>query len=939
MRFIFYFIILRWFFRILLCSQTDPIETLIVRIEGDFSRLLDAADEGVDRTTDRLEDLDGAAQRSGAGMSRGAAVAGAAFGLAATAASGLLNIVINLVASTVDLFKNLTSRAIQLAGDFEQVQLTFTNIFKDKGQADAFLKGLQTEAAKLGVSFNSAGQFAKSLFPDTSGVEQFNELLRIGAVAAADANLPLEDLIFTLNNAVAGQFDSIKDILDLPPETLAELREAPGDIDVLITSLDKLFTKRGVNNLEAAGSTLQGLQRRIKGFTEELLLTAGLEILGPLREGFQSFFDLLEANRPALDEISSGIGEIIGIVVEFASQNIFGDLDLSGPVESVKSFVEGIKSVIGSILAFGKEAAKFISSFSFIGNIILSIAGVVGKLIIQFTGAGVVIKMLSDRVKEAGGFLPAFNKAMIAGAQATAIITAVIKGLTETVKGALSALGGMGKAIAGLLTGNMDKLKAGLIQANDGLNQVSQGGAEAFKESMLESAKSIDAMTNPLEDVTEEVKGLDKAMSDAADTAEAKPLLDPGQLEKFGDQLAEAAENRAKQQAALEADNAEKVAKIIEDANQKRLDIDQKFNDALAGLAKDSADKRAKIVQDTRQKLGKLEESTDRELSARRKEFNKDELRETEDHLKEMRRLEEDFLFNLDDAVRERDAGAIVDLQRQFQKESSQREEDFSTNQNRQGKDFDAELAGIRKNEADKREELLAAQAQELDNINKFEEEKRANLEATRQEDQQQLEQDLAEKLQKENQNFMERQAALDEAMQKQLESIAKNLADQKDVTEEGAREILETFDQFFGIGGDIDSLMEDFARKRKIRADITVAFEGKSAPEPDTGGEPKPPGAGGGSFGGRKRLGGVQEFATGGTLIADKPTLALFGEAGPEVVQFTPMSQLSSPGQSEPGRMIVELKGSAPPGIGSAQVDQIAGVLLQALDESGALN
>jgi hypothetical protein len=50
-------------------------------------------------------------------------------------------------------------------------------------------------------------------------------------------------------------------------------------------------------------------------------------------------------------------------------------------------------------------------------------------------------------------------------------------------------------------------------------------------------------------------------------------------------------------------------------------------------------------------------------------------------------------------------------------------------------------------------------------------------------------------------------------------------------------------------------------------------------------------------------------------------------------------MSQLSNGGQSKPGRMIVELTGSAPPGIGAGERDQIAAVLLQALNDSGALN
>jgi hypothetical protein len=918
MRFLFYFVLLRWFFRVLLCAQQDPIETLHVAIEGDFSGLLKDADEGVDKTKDKLNELDGAGKKAGTSIKGGAALAGAAFGLAAGAASKLLEVVINIATGTVELFKNLTSQAIQLAGDFEQVQLTFTNIFQDRGQANAFLKGLQSEAAKLGLSFNSAGQFAKSLFPDTSGIEQFNELLRIGAVAAADANRPLEDLIFTLNNAVAGQFESIKEILDLPPETLAELRAAPGDIDVLIGALDKLFTKRGVNNLEAAGSTLQGLQRRIKGFTEELLLVAGLEILGPLREGFQNFFDILEANRPALEELAAGIGEIIGTIVDFAREEFFGDFDLKGPLDSVNAFIGSIKAGLGPVLAFSAEVKRFILSLEPLGKVLVFVVA-------TFTPLGRAITLLV-------ALLPRLDEAMLTAAKGLAIITAAAKGMTEVFRGAMNVVAGLGKALVAFITRDMDGLREALLQANDGFKAATQGSGDAFRKSILASAESIDNRMRPaVEGLTEDVKNLDKAMEE---TAEAKPLLDPAQLEKFGDQLAEAVENRAEQQAKLEKDTAERVAKIVQDANQKRLDIDEKFNEDLADLAKNSAEKRLKVIQDTRQALAELESSTDQQLASRRKEFNKSELRQTEDHLKAMRRLQEDFLFNLDDAVRERDAGAIVDLQRQFQRESARREEDFSIGQNRQGKDFDAELEAIRKNEAQRRNEIIMAQAEALDDINKFEEEKRLDIEARRAEEQQKLEQDLAEKLQKENQNFIERQAALDEALQKRLESIAKNLADQKEVTEEGAREILETFDKFFGIGGDIDKLMEDFARKRKIRADITVAFQGATTTEPTatTAPQPRPQP-------GRPRLGGVQQFAEGGTLIAEKPTLALFGEAGPEVVQFTPMADLSSPGQSEPGRMVIEFTGSAPPGIGGAERDQVAAVLLTALQESGALN
>jgi hypothetical protein len=264
MRFLFYFVLLRWFFRVLLCAQQDPIETLHVAIEGDFSGLLKDADEGVDKTKDKLNELDGAGKKAGTSIKGGAALAGAAFGLAAGAANKLLEVVINIATGAVELFKNLTSQAIQLAGDFEQVQLTFTNIFQDRGQANAFLKGLQSEAAKLGISFNEASQFAKSLFPDTKNIEEFNELLRVAAVGAADAGLPLQELIFSFNEAVSGDFTSIRDRLDIPRDVIERIKASPDLVSALNEELNKLFTKRGVNDLEAAGSTLQGLQHCAK---------------------------------------------------------------------------------------------------------------------------------------------------------------------------------------------------------------------------------------------------------------------------------------------------------------------------------------------------------------------------------------------------------------------------------------------------------------------------------------------------------------------------------------------------------------------------------------------------------------------------------------------------------------------------------------------------
>jgi flagellar biosynthesis GTPase FlhF len=614
-------------------AQTDPIETLTVSIEGDFSGLLKDADEGVDKTKDKLGELDGAAKKGGASMGKGAAMAGAAFGLAATAAAGLLTAIVNIATSAVDMFKNLSSQAVQMAGDFEQVQLTFTNIFKDRGQANAFLKGLQTEATKLGVSFGEASQFAKSLFPDTSSVEQFNELLRVAAVGAADAGLPLQELIFSFNEAVSGDFVSIRDRLDIPKDVIERVKAAPDIVSGLTTELDKLFTKRGVNDLEAAGSTLQGLQRRIKGFSEELLLVAGLEILGPLREGFQSFFDILEQNKPALDELAGGIGEVIGLVVDFAREEIFTGLKFELPLEGIKSFIEGTKNAVRGILAVADQ----------IKGAIEAIAGWISMVM----KAGETVSPLLERLDALRKWLglgeinfKRLDKAMVAAAQVIAIVQATIKGLTASFAPLFDVIGNAKDALVAFLTGDFEGAGKAAKRALDGMKSGfidNQAGAQAFKESMLASAESISRITDPAEEATETVEKLGKAVSDAADTVEAKPLLDPAQLEKFGDQLAEATENRAKQQAELEQETAEKIQKIVEDANEKRLQIDEKFSDDMEALAQDSEQKRVNVIQKTREALADLEESTDQQLSSRRKDFNKNELRQTEDHLKAMR--------------------------------------------------------------------------------------------------------------------------------------------------------------------------------------------------------------------------------------------------------------------------------------------------------------
>ena len=226
--------------------------------------------------------------------------------------------------------------------------------------------------------------------------------------------------------------------------------------------------------------------------------------------------------------------------------------------------------------------------------------------------------------------------------------------------------------------------------------------------------------------------------------------------------------------------------------------------------------------------------------------------------------------------------------------------------------------------EAQRRGEILRSQAEELSDLMQHEQQRRAEIELSRQEQLTRLDEQLTEARARENENFAERQADLQNALAERLQAIAKELADEDKINEQGARNILSTLANFFGVGGEIDRLMEDFQRRRTQRMTIDVQFDTTTRAQ------------GLRQERGRGPLPTIPRFQRGGQMVARKPTLALFGEGGPELATFTPMNQT---GGGAPKKLQIEFTGSAPPGIRSPERDQIAAVLMDALRDTGALS
>ena len=92
----------------------ENLERLIVSIEGDFSNLLRASEDGVRAASTELEKLDKTGAKTGQSLKGAAGLAGAAFGLAAGAAGKLLDVVIRLGSAIPNMVGRLASESVAI---------------------------------------------------------------------------------------------------------------------------------------------------------------------------------------------------------------------------------------------------------------------------------------------------------------------------------------------------------------------------------------------------------------------------------------------------------------------------------------------------------------------------------------------------------------------------------------------------------------------------------------------------------------------------------------------------------------------------------------------------------------------------------------------------------------------------------------------------------
>lgn len=419
-----------------------------------------------------------------------------------------------------------------------------------------------------------------------------------------------------------------------------------------------------------------------------------------------------------------------------------------------------------------------------------------------------------------------------------------------------------------------------------------------------------------------ELTGADKPENDIAQASNAYRTVGL----RYAKSLQRYMQTLNQREAKLGTDHQIRMEKILRDGLAARENAQAKYTQSISDLAAEVAKKRESILASS---LKRQETLT--------KNYQTTSKRAEEDYQKAMRRLKEKYLFDLEDAVKERDARAIVDLKRKYDLDKKHGSEDFADSSSRRRQDYERSLT-----------ELRAATDDQLAALDAYQQEKAAALAQRRDDEIAAINADIIEKSRIENEAYEQRKAELDQQLRDRLTTIAQGMADENDITASGAQTILETLVKTFGLDGDIDKLMDAFIERRKN--DMAVAMSLQNAFSFGSSG-----GQSGGLSGSNPfarlnnlmsllRNSKIPGMATGGAFLAESPTLIAVGEREPELITAAPIRSLpglTAANQTSGGgvrRVSIDFSGSAPPGIMPQSRDEIARVVLAAIRDTGVM-
>ncbi len=271
----------------------------------------------------------------------------------------------------------------------------------------------------------------------------------------------------------------------------------------------------------------------------------------------------------------------------------------------------------------------------------------------------------------------------------TAVVGFIVLGIQKLISNVVAAI----LALAATVRFILDNIEAQGIDVFQNLGDVFTRAFQEAEEQLMRF--QVEQATGGLEEYEDAAQGAAGATTD------------------FGDALAE---TQKQVEAFVEA------ARKFDEGMRK---IQTRFMDALENITRQFLQRRADLETDLARDLRDIDMDAAEDRLQTIRDYQIDEIRLREDHQRDIHQLEERFILDLEDAVRERDARGVLQLQRRFNLEKKRREEDYLLRQKRLKEDFRFELMEIERQRLMRRQQRWLSFQEELADLALQEERRR----------------------------------------------------------------------------------------------------------------------------------------------------------------------------------------------------------------------
>lgn len=323
----------------------------------------------------------------------------------------------------------------------------------------------------------------------------------------------------------------------------------------------------------------------------------------------------------------------------------------------------------------------------------------------------------------------------------------------------------------------------------------------------------------------------------------------------------------------------------------------QSFRDAVANILLDSQRARFDAATKLSRDLRDIDANAGEDRLKTIRDAQVEEKRLREDFQRQLRDLETKYLFELEDAVRERDARQVLLLMRRFNLEKAAATDDFSVKQKRLREDTKFELAEIERRRQIARQQRIIAYQEELADI---ELQKRRKFEDAQR-------------------NYQNELRDLQEAIRRRIELLIQGFIAEGRLTHDALLGIYNQYKQMLGPGGLIEGLYRYFSQAVQRYNAAISAYSARLTGLAGYYAAQGQQGTGGGG-GGRT----MRAYQRGGEFIATSPTAVMTGEGRPERVSVTPLSGAMAGGFGGEGQKAkIELNVTLDSGLEAKLVDR----------------